>query len=83
MYRTPLPTSCSTDSSPSFCRPVPIPIRNDIMVLLTDLPAELRQHTIRLIPGGVPAEVRLDYHRWPDPVNQLLVTCKLLRADAI
>lgn len=53
------------------------------MALLTDLPAELRQHIIRLIPGGVPAEVRLDHHRWPDPVNQLLVTCKLLRADAI
>lgn len=53
------------------------------IVLLTDNPAELRQHTIRLIPGGVPAEVRLDYHRWPDPVNQLLVTCKLLRVDVI
>lgn len=53
------------------------------MALFTDLPAELRQHIIRLIPGGVPAEVRLDHHQWPDPVNQLLVTCKLLRADTI
>lgn len=53
------------------------------MAQFTDLPAELRQHIIRLIPGGVPAEVRLDHHRWPDPVNQLLVTCKLLRADTI
>lgn len=53
------------------------------MALFTDLPAELRQHIIRLIPGGVTAEVRLDHHQWPDPVNQLLVTCKLLRADTI
>lgn len=53
------------------------------MALLTDLPAELRQQIIRLLPGSVPAEVRLDHHRWPDPVNQLLITCKLLRADAI
>lgn len=53
------------------------------MALLTDLPAELRQCIIRLLPGSVPAEVRLDHHRWPDPVNQLLITCKLLRADAI
>lgn len=53
------------------------------MALLTDLPAELRQQIIRLLPGSVPAEVRLDHHRWPDPVNQLLITCKLLRADAV
>lgn len=53
------------------------------MALLTDLPAELRQQIILLLPGIVPAEVRLDHHRWPDPVNQLLITCKLLRADAI
>lgn len=53
------------------------------MALLTDLPPELRQHIIELIPGAMPAEVRLDHHRWPDPVNQLLITCKLLRTDAI
>lgn len=68
---------------PHFAVQFPLPICDAIMPLLTDLPAELRQHIIRLIPGGVPAEVRLDHHRWPDPVNQLLVTCKLLRADAI
>lgn len=53
------------------------------MILLLDLPAELRQHIIRMIPGGFPDELRLDRRRWPDPVNQLLVTCKLLRADMI
>lgn len=82
MGGTPFPVSCSTNSNPSFCRSVPILIRDPIMALLTDLPAELRQHIIRLIPGAMPAEVRLD-HRWPDPVDELLVTCKLLRADAI
>lgn len=53
------------------------------MSLLTDLPAELRQHIIRLIPGSVPEEIRLDYTGWPGPVDQLLLTCKLLRADTI
>lgn len=83
MGGTPFPASCSTNSNPSFCRSVSILIRDPIMALLTDLPAELRQHIIRLIPGAMPAEIRLDDHSWPDPVNQLLVTCKLLRADAI
>ncbi|KAK2608321.1 hypothetical protein N8I77_006939 [Diaporthe amygdali] len=53
------------------------------MSLLTDLPAELRQHIIQLIPGSVPEEIRLDHTGWPDPVDQLLLTCRLLRADTI
>ncbi|KAL1851350.1 hypothetical protein Daus18300_012596 [Diaporthe australafricana] len=53
------------------------------MALLTDLPAELRQQIIRLIPGSMPKEIQLDHARWPEPVNSLLATCKLLRADTI
>lgn len=54
-----------------------------IMPLLTELPAELRQHIIRLIPGSTPDEIQLNQNGWPDPVNQLLATCKILRADTI
>ncbi|POS71377.1 hypothetical protein DHEL01_v210226 [Diaporthe helianthi] len=53
------------------------------MTLLTDLPTELRQHIIRQIPGSMPDEVQLSHTGWPDPVKQLLATCKLLRADTI
>lgn len=53
------------------------------MPLLTELPAELRQHIIQLIPGSTPDEIQLNHNGWPDPVNQLLATCKLLRADTI
>lgn len=53
------------------------------MALLTDLPAELRQYIIQLIPGSTPDEIQLNHNGWPDPVNQLLATCKILRADAI
>lgn len=53
------------------------------MALLTDLPAELRQQILRLIPGSMPDEIQLSQSGWPDPVNQLLATCKLLRADTI
>ena len=49
------------------------------MASLTDLPAELRQHIIQLISGSMPDEIQ----GWPDPVKQLLVTCKVLRADTI
>lgn len=60
-----------------------VSIRDAIMVLLTDLPSELRQHIIRQIPGAMPDEIQLNHNGWPDPVSQLLATCKLLRADAI
>ncbi|KAG8163703.1 hypothetical protein KVR01_007000 [Diaporthe batatas] len=53
------------------------------MSLLTDLPPELRQHIIRLIPGSMPDEIQLSHTGWPDPVKQLLATCKVLRADTI
>lgn len=53
------------------------------MALLTDLPAELRQQILQLIPGSMPDEIQLSRSGWPDPVNQLLATCKLLRADTI
>lgn len=53
------------------------------MAMLTDLPSELRQRIIRLIPGAMPDEIQLNHKAWPDPVNQLLATCKLLRSDAI
>jgi hypothetical protein len=50
---------------------------------LTDLPAELRQRILELIPGSMPDEIQLDQGGWPDPAKQLLATCKLLRADTI
>lgn len=53
------------------------------MALLTDLPAELRQQILQLIPGSMPEEIQLSQSGWPDPVKQLLATCKLLRADTI
>lgn len=53
------------------------------MTLLTDLPAELRQQILGVIPGSMPDEIQLSQSGWPDPVNQLLATCKLLRADTI
>lgn len=53
------------------------------MALLTDLPAELRQQILQLIPGSTPDEIQLSQSGWPDPINQLLATCKLLRADTI
>lgn len=52
-------------------------------MLFTDLPAELRQHIIQLIPGSRPDEIQLSHTGWPDPVKPLLATCKLLRADTI
>jgi hypothetical protein len=51
------------------------------MAVLTDLPAELQQHIIQLIPGSMPDEVQLSHNGWPDLVKQLLATVPYLQCD--
>lgn len=70
----------STTLSPKKLCPKTI---EQTMALLLDLPAEIRQQIIRMIPGSVPDEIRLDQGGWPDAIHQLFLTCKLLRADTI